>query len=81
MSNIKKDIANEPICMGCRFFNHSEPEGFTCKAFPEGIPEEIVMGDFDHRTPYPNDNDIQYKPITVSFTLREFMKAQQNPAE
>jgi hypothetical protein len=75
---IKKDIALEMPCMSCRFFDHKvlEADGFVCKAFPEGIPDEILMSDFDHRTPYPGDNDIQFKPINIAFTISQFLEYQ-----
>ncbi len=35
----------------------------SCKAFPEGIPEEIMAGDNDHKTPLPGqENDLIYVP-------------------
>jgi hypothetical protein len=29
--------------------------GFTCAAFPEGIPDTIAFNHVDHREPQPND--------------------------
>jgi hypothetical protein len=46
-------------CADCK---HKDPKGRKCKAFPEGIPEEIVTGNFDHTKPYPGDNDIRFEP-------------------
>ena len=34
----------------------------TCKAFPDGIPKPIWLGEHDHKTPYPDDNGIRYAP-------------------
>jgi hypothetical protein len=39
-------------CVSCK---HFVPD-FTCKAFPEGIPEEIYSGEFDHAKPYKKDD-------------------------
>ncbi len=35
----------------------------TCLAFPEGIPENILIGDVDHSQPIDGDNGFQYDPI------------------
>ena len=34
-----------------------------CKAFPDGIPEEILIGEHDHKTKYKGDNGITFEPI------------------
>lgn len=46
-------------CAGCK---HKDPKGRKCKAFPEGIPEKIAVGDHDHTKPYPGDNGFRYEP-------------------
>ena len=48
------------ICLICRHFRVDAP--VTCNAFPDGIPDEIRLGDFDHRQPYEGDNGITWKP-------------------
>jgi len=47
------------ICIDCKNFNGKE---FNCKAFPEGIPIEIIDGFNDHSKPLSNqDNDIVFE--------------------
>ena len=35
----------------------------SCKAFPNGIPNLILIGKNDHKKPFPNDNGILFEPI------------------
>jgi hypothetical protein len=34
-----------------------------CKAFPKGVPIDILMDRHDHRKPYSGDNGIRFKSI------------------
>lgn len=49
-----------PICLDCKHY-HNGDLGFSCKAYPEGIPKEIMTGEIDHKKPYKNDNGIQFE--------------------
>lgn len=49
------------ICTFCR--NWLTDGDYTCKAFPEKIPEEIWLGENDHRKPFEGDNGIQFEPL------------------
>lgn len=37
--------------------------GGACAAFPDGIPQEIITGEHDHREPYNNDKGLRWEPI------------------
>ncbi len=45
----------------CNNCQHVGTDGQTCLAFPKGIPEEILLGEFDHHDSYPGDKGIQFK--------------------
>ena len=34
---------------------------FTCAAYPGGMPDEILVGEADHRNPYPGDHGIRFE--------------------
>jgi hypothetical protein len=45
-----------PLCLLCTHFMGE----WICAAFPAGIPEPILTGEHDHRTPYPGDHGVVY---------------------
>ena len=40
----------------------------VCKAFPSGIPIDIIEEGFNHKKPFPGDNGIRFEPIKVQKT-------------
>lgn len=53
-------ILDDGTCYKCK---HVKPTGDKCKAFPGGIPVEVLRGKHDHRKPYKGDNGIRFEPI------------------
>ena len=48
-----------PICFQCKNYIKE----YKCKAFPDGIPKEILIWDFEHTKKFPGqDNDILFEP-------------------
>jgi hypothetical protein len=54
-----------PQCASCAHFKSDRHGGNFCDAFPglPGIPATIILGQHDHRNPYPGDHGVRYKPI------------------
>jgi hypothetical protein len=53
-----------PQCFGCAHFDSASARvDYRCTAFPGGIPPVILWNKHDHRTPYPGDHGIGFKPI------------------
>jgi hypothetical protein len=52
-----------PQCFSCIHF-HPAVTGkpYSCAAFPDRIPREILMGEHDHLKPFPGDQGIRYEP-------------------
>jgi len=48
-----------PQCFFCKQYT----EKLRCKAFPKGIPKEILLGKHDHTKPFKGDNGIRFEPI------------------
>lgn len=40
----------------CWFCQRREESNIGCSAFPLGIPDEILSGNFDHRQPFNGDH-------------------------
>ena len=53
---------NEPDKIICDLCRHSLITHYTCLAFPDGIPEEILKGENRHSKPLPGQkNDIVFE--------------------
>lgn len=46
------------ICFACEL----RQGGGTCDAYPDGIPDEILFGGFDHRKPFGGERKKDGKP-------------------
>ena len=51
-------------CMYCKHFNNKLKTKNVCKAFPDGVPNEILLGEIKHTKPYKGDHGIQFEPIS-----------------
>lgn len=64
-------MLREPRCFArqCKHFlgvndvNQEVEQLVVCKAFPEGIPDEIAYGDDLHLKPVEGDRGIQYEKV------------------
>ena len=55
------EIIKEIICLKCAYIE-SNGHNFYCKAFPDGIPEEIMSGKNDHSVKLTDQkNDLIFK--------------------
>lgn len=61
--SILSEVIYSPVCNLCTHYHINREEKNTCDAFPDGIPEEIWVGDNDHTKPYEGDHGIQFEPI------------------
>ena len=59
---MQKQIIPKNAAQQCATCKNHIPFTLTCKAFPRGIPREIMSGKWDHRERYPGDNGILYDP-------------------
>ena len=58
-------IGQRPICEGCarrRADDRARNDRYGCEAYPDGIPDAIVLGYADHRKPYKGDGGKRFEP-------------------
>ena len=55
-------ILDDGICYKCK---HVGKTGDKCKAFPDGIPIEVLRGKHKHTKPYKGDNGIRFEPVAA----------------
>lgn len=48
-----------PTCLN--FIGYNDDNVPTCRAFPEGIPDDIISGETSHVGAYKGDNGIRYE--------------------
>lgn len=52
--------AMDSVYIPCNYCKHRIGTTITCKAFPKGIPKELMLRG-EHDTPFPNDNGIRFE--------------------
>ena len=55
-----------PLCASCTHLVLNDGD-YTCAAFPDGIPDEIIKNEHDHRQPFPGDNGVRFEPLRENF--------------
>jgi hypothetical protein len=59
----------EPICLRCVWYTQDKPPtlplgegltGMTCQAFPDGIPEEFITSEKEHRGKVEGDRNLHF---------------------
>lgn len=53
-----------PQCFDCKnFIKKYDNDKYVCKAFPDGIPDDVLMNRVDHSAPIENDNGIHFEQV------------------
>lgn len=56
-------IGPPPLCMFCRHYRQKDEGGkLACRAYPDGIPQDILDNVHDHRLPHEQDDGITFEP-------------------
>jgi hypothetical protein len=53
-------IGGPPLCLFCTRLSYHDGKPI-CPAFPQGIPDEIWIGGFDHRKAFKEDQGIRFE--------------------
>jgi hypothetical protein len=65
-TNPRFDEANDPkfeMVGVCHLCANKTRNTTACKAFPDGIPATILVGDFVHDKAYPGDKGVRFVPV------------------
>jgi len=54
----------------CTFCAHRSPDGAKCRAYPNGIPVEILFNEHDHSVAYQGDNGVLYQPVQLGEAVK-----------
>lgn len=67
-------MIRESQCIYCKHFqgatSQGNPQGNPfatpkiCAAFPQGIPQEVLLTIHDHRLPFDGDHGVRYEPTS-----------------
>lgn len=82
MAAVKFTIVGNPNDLKvsqCTFCAHRSPDGTRCKAFPGGIPVELMHNEADHRFEFPGDNGVRYQPIILGHVKPRSVPTQAAP--
>lgn len=53
-------------CKNCQHYQRENELGkLHCLAFPKGIPEEIITGEFDHHKKYEGDQGFRWEEAEI----------------
>jgi hypothetical protein len=55
-----------PLCVLCTRFNGDG----TCEAFKSGIPDDIILGKFDHHNAYDGDNGLRFNDSVIKDNVK-----------
>ena len=50
-------------CVDCKHFTGTREHPHVCKAFPDGIPDDVYWGKVSHDKPVDGDHGIQFELI------------------
>jgi hypothetical protein len=73
MAPVKFTIVGNPTDLTvsqCTFCAHRSPDGTKCRAYPNGIPVEILFNEHDHSAAYQGDNGILYQPVQLGEAVK-----------
>jgi hypothetical protein len=74
-----------PLCSLCDYLvSGNDPDNDrgkpVCRAFPEGIPDDVWAGGFDHRQPYRNET-VTFKLDKAYYTQADVEKWERHVLE